>query len=266
MHVCEYCNKSFNRRYNLTRHQSSAKKCLKLRADDDPTELTCKECGKTFCRPDSLARHKRKCQQPKSDVKKLTENLGDEPKDVLIIKVLEMFNEMHKQVVELSNTKTPSTTSRNSLIDKLQPITKEDLTKYLDSLSLDFIRYGAKGYADFAGNYPFKNKVICTDRSRKKIQYKNEDGTTTTDGRLLARRFFQAISEKNSEIINREYAKLHGQIDAIVQENKAGTEDISDILTRATFIQDMLIKTKNAAEGKDDDFIQEFLTHLSKKL
>ena len=107
---------------------------------------------------------------------------------------------------------------------------------------------------------------MCTDRSRKKLQYKDADGELTDDGRVLAQRFFQAISERNTEILNKAYSELHNEMQDIVAKNRAGDVDVTGILTKATTLQDILIKSQKVARGEDDKFAQEFLSHLTKIL
>lgn len=278
MHKCQYCSATFRAKYNLNRHQRTAKSCLvKQNNVKKPQPQRCRHCNKQFYRKDAKDIHESKCSTTQdiedddqcSD-KDVDENT-DSNNDSLVTKLTQLVDilskqqntEIIKKLDELIETKEKR--SKNS-VDKLKPITENDFLIHLDNLSLKFIERGVKGYADYAGSYPFKDKVICTDRSRKKIKYKNEDGTVTTDGKALAKRFFQSIAEKNAAIINKEYAVLHQRLQDIVINNTAGDEDISSILTRASFIQDMLIKAQNAAEGKDNEFIELFLSHLSKSI
>jgi hypothetical protein len=180
-----------------------------------------------------------------------------------------MVRDLQRQITELATNRpvaSQTNNNRNMVMNNLQPITDEDIQEALEHLTLNFIQEGAKGYADFAGNYPFKDKIMCTDKSRKKLKYKNEDGELTDDGRSLAQRFFQAISERNTEILNQAYSDLHHEIQNIVASNRAGEVDVTGILTKATALQNILIKSQNAARGEDDEFAQEFLNHLSKML
>ena len=262
---CKNCGKIFNDIYNLKRHQRSAKYCLESQ-DIHCKKYNCQYCNKQFSRKDNLLRHEKKCQQ---------EDMQDSGQDDLLIKVIDKYGEMVKdlqrQITELSANRsianqTNNNNNRNVVMNNLQPITDDDLQKHLDLLSLDFIQEGAKGYADFAGNYPFKDKVICTDKSRKKLKYKNQDGELTDDGRVLAQRFFIAISERNTAILNQAYSDLHHEMQGIVADNRAGEVDVSSILSKATSLQDILIKSQRAAKGEDDQFAKEFLSHLSKIL
>lgn len=269
MYTCVYCGKVFKKKSNLTRHQRTAKYCLEKQVviEEEPV-FKCHHCNKEFCREDSLARH----------IKKYCSSNETESEEKDTIKIFEKLLEMVQKNQNANATQTNALmekmitmldrkdASRKNPAEKLQPITNEDLLAYLDNLSLNFITRGAQGYADYAGNYPFKGKLICTDRSRKKIQYKNEDGSITADGNALAQRFFAAILEKNTAIINNEYAELQKKLENIVANNSAHVDNVSDILKRASFIQEMLIKTQNAAAGEDSEFTQTFLHYLSKTI
>jgi predicted nucleic acid-binding Zn-ribbon protein len=259
VHICDYCGQLFNNRSNLTRHQKQSSRCLKSQGRAS-TGFVCQECGKSYTRNDSLQRHQKKCGGGSGDA--VSDAVGGDEALVRIVeKYGDMVRDLQRQVSELSTGN--SSNSRNVVMNNLQPITETDLQDYLEHLTLNYIQEGAKGYANFAGNYPFKDKVMCTDRSRKKIQYKNEDGDLTDDGRVLAQRFFTAISEKNTEILNSAYEDLHRQIKEIISSGRAGDSDISGIMMRATVLQDILIKSQRAAEGKDDKFTKEFLSHLT---
>ena len=243
----------------MLRHQKRAQYCLKLQGTPESQAYTC-DCGKNFSRIDTLRRHKTKCEESISG------------KEELLLKVIDKYGDMVKdlqqQIADLASKSNQTTNSnnRNMVMQNLQPITDEELQEHIEVLSLDFIQQGAKGYADFAGNYPLKDKVLCTDKARKKLKYKNEAGELTDDGRTLAQRFFNAISERNTNILNNAYTKLQHELQGIVAENRAGEVDVTSILNKATALQDILIKSQNAARGQDDEFSQEFLTHLSKIL
>lgn len=235
MPTCPYCKKKFKRACTMYRHQRNAKYCITIQS--------------------SIIENK--------DDPKFNNTIDND--FVQTIKTLINSNaDMVKIVQGVINKKESSTNKKST--DSLKPITDNDIVNCINSLSIDFIIRGAKGLADFAGNYPFKDKVICTDKARRKIKYKNEDGSINTDGKALAQRFLKAILEKNTSILNDEYAKLHRQIDTIVSKNSAGEEDVTTILEKAIRVQNILIQTKNAANGDDMDFIEEFLRHLSKLL
>ena len=46
--------------------------------------------------------------------------------------------------------------------------------------------------------YPLKDRVLCSDYSRRKVKFKNKDGKVITDPEMtsLASKFFESIKEK----------------------------------------------------------------------
>ena len=269
-YLCDYCQKNFTTKSSLNRHQSRATYCRQARGLE-PKEFIC-ICNKRFTRNDNLRTHQTICSIFNKGLQTPVQKDDKHGSEELLLKVIEKYGEMvkdlQKQIAELSSKPATQTNNntRNVLLGNLQPITDQDLQQHLDHLTLDFIQDGAKGYASFAGHYPLKDKVLCTDRSRKKLQYKDADGELTDNGRALAQRFFQAISERNTEILNRAYSDLHNELQDIVAEGRAGDADVTSILTQATKLQDILIKSQRVARGEDDAFAEEFLSHLTKIL
>lgn len=270
-YTCEYCGTQFSDRSNMSRHQRRAQYCLQARGLETK-EYQC-TCGKSFSRKDNLQQHKEKClktnmslQQPlqdnvQSNDNKLVQQFLDMVKDLQ-----RQNGELQKQIADISLRPTTVTNNNNNnvTLNNLKPITDEDLQSDLDNLELEFILDGARGLANFANFYPLKDNIVCTDKSRKKIKYKDENGEITDDSRLLAQRFFQAISERNKDIVNTAYRDVHEQVQEIVAGQRAGETDITGLLTKATNMQDILIRSQNAAAGKDEEFTQEFLNHLVK--
>ena len=272
MFTCNYCQTTFTARSSLSRHQSRARYCLQTRGLKTKS-YTC-ICGKEFSRKDNLQQHNEICSKKNYDpgTRLIQSSTYDNEDPVLkivsnyenMVKELQKQNgDLQKHIVNLSSRPT-NVTNNTNVLNNLQPITDENLQENLDNLRLDFILNGAKGYASYAKCYPLRDNIICTDRARKKIKYKNEHGEITDDTRLLAQRFFQSISERNKDILNTEYKDIHESIKEIVAENRAGDSDITDLLTRATNIQDILIKSQQAASGEGEEFIQEFINHLAK--
>ena len=246
-------------------HQKRAKYCLELQGIESESFVCA--CGKKYSVRKSLYRHQATC----NIVSKPPPEPEQHPdKDELVLKIMDkyenMFKELQKHIVELSARPTNVINNNNNtnVLNDLRPITDEELQESLDNLKLDFILDGAKGYANFANFYPLRDNIVCTDKARKKIKYKDENGEITDDSRLLARRFFQAIAERNKDIVDAAYKETHEEVKAIVAENRAGTSDITSLLTKATKLQSILMKSQNAAVGKDEDFIQEFINHLAK--
>ncbi len=262
--ACEYCGKTFSKSYNVYKHQRTAKYCLKLqhKFEEKPVEIgTCQYCGIEFNSRDNLKRHEKVCTvKGKSSSK-------DE-------QLLEMIIQLQKTIVNLSDRPVGTTNNnnnnntRNVTTMNLAPITDEEIQEHLAQLTIDFIQEGAKGYANFANSYPFKNRVLCTDKARKKLRYKDSDGQLVDDsgGVKLAHRFFKVIAPRNEEIINEEYQILQEKVQSIAEEGRAYTADLTGLLTKATHLQDLLIQSRDAARGEENELTREFIRHLSKML
>ena len=275
---CQYCGKVLTSKPNLYKHQRNTKYCLELQGKkSQPDAFICDNCGNGYKHYPSLARHKKQCQtvQPREDqfnryekllltISEMQNKQMDTMKEIQLKQIDTILGKM-MDVLSSSNV-VNSNNTRNIMLNNLSPITDEQLSEKIEHLTLNFIRKGAKGYADFAGHYPLKNNIVCTDKARKKIRYKDANGELTDDSKELTKRFFSAIQPKNEELINTEYQDLHEQIKSIVSENKAGELDITSLLTRATELQELLIKSREAARGKNDEFARDFIKHLTKNL
>ena len=84
----------------------------------------------------------------------------------------------------------------------LSSITTEHLRDQARFLQMEHIQEGMDGYARYALDYPLKNRVVCTDFSRRKIHYKNGDGKVVIDPEMkkLSFELFKAIRERNDEL------------------------------------------------------------------
>ena len=263
MNICEYCERSFVKQGNLYKHQRTAKYCLKLQGKEPINTAIhqCTYCIRTVSRADILYRHQKNCV-----ARETREQIREEQNTQL----QEMITQLQKTINSLSqNQGTGNTVNRNNVVlQNMTPITDEDIQEHLEHLTLNFIQEGAKGYADFAGHYPFKDRVLCTDRARKKLKYKDGNGEIIEDGGgvKLAQRFFQAIALRNEEIINTEYRALHEQVQQIATDGTAYRADLTGLLTKATKLQSLLISCQEAARGEENELTKEFVHHLTNML
>ena len=266
-YICDYCGSSFKRRPDLNKHQKCAKYCLKLRGQvpEKPAEKAknvyiCSVCDQHYTRKDNLKRHQLTCKPTNAHEQDMRiEQLRQE-----------IINLMTLQVKTATNNATnpANVSNRNVVVNNLQPLTEEYIQEHLEHLTLNFIQEGAKGFADFANNYPFKDRVLCTDKSRRKMRYRNEDGEVVNDGggQKLAQRFFQAIAPRNEELINEEYNAIQKEVQLIAREGRAHTADLTGLLTKATQLQETLRLCKQAAEGSKNELTEGFIKHLTKIL
>ena len=63
----------------------------------------------------------------------------------------------------------------------MPPLTIENIKESVPLLTLEHHVKGPEGYAEFALEVPFKDKIVCVDVSRNKIKYKNTEGDIIED-------------------------------------------------------------------------------------
>ncbi|KKK55654.1 hypothetical protein LCGC14_3072380, partial [marine sediment metagenome] len=251
---CEYCSATFNKDYTMYRHQRTAKYCLAVQ-DKQTGDHECTFCSKIFSRKDNMLRHQKLCSEGGTKTHTIkSRQLEDQIEDLKQI--------IAKLVDRPANVNTnTNTNNRNNVVMNLQPITDEEIADHLENLTLDFIQEGAKGYAAFANNYPFKDRLLCTDKARKKLRYKDNDGELIEDGGglKLTQRFFQIIAPRNEELINAEYRALQEEVQQIADAGTGSTSNLTGLLTKATHLQDLLVKCQQAARGEENEFTKEFV-------
>jgi hypothetical protein len=184
----------------------------------------------------NLKTHQDSCSS-KSTVQRMNE-MGTEPrvKEVQLVEKEKTIDKLEIQIVELkaqiadlinkqhSTTLTaitrPSTNVKNTIktlqVNNLTPLLTEEMLSHIPMLTRDHFEAGAAGLAQYAVEYPLKDKVIVTDASRRKLRWKNETGAIVEDleGVELCKKFFEVhreqsrskISELMKELIDRHNA------------------------------------------------------------
>ena len=127
----------------------------------------------------------------------------------------------------------PSTINQNTttqIINNLLPITTEHLNDQVQYLTIDHVKHGAVGYAKYALEHPLKDRLVCTDTSRKKGKYKDSDGNIVSDPEMttITKKLFLAIKDRNSELIT-EYAN-----DLKVRLDSFGSSDNNEMTNEET--------------------------------
>jgi hypothetical protein len=271
---CEYCKHILSSKSGLKLHQRTAKYCLKLRDEHEPLIYPCVDCKKSYTSHQNLVSHVKGCvSKITNSVKSLqetndrltTENirLTSENNKLIILKTMNtqytceikrLHDEIHILQDKLENTaiigakKVTTINTVNNIIQNLDPITPKLLEEQSRHLTIEHVRKGPAGYAEYALEYPFKDRIVCVDYARRKAKYKDENGNIITDPKLtkLTKLLFQSIAEKNKEL-------------AI---NYSGTisKDLS-IADQSQMIVDVLAAISDvggSAEGEDSEFHLKF--------
>ena len=285
--ICEYCKKNFANKSNLTVHQKTTKYCLKIQSElsnkiVDIEEFNCKFCSKNFTTKTNLKMHEKTC------TKKQEANLLEE-KDKIIEKQKILLEEKDKLIEKLmtmiqpvtvnnnTNTTTSNTQKINNIINNLTPITDEHMSEQSKYLNIDYIKKGVIGYVDYALEYPFKDKIVCVDFARKKIKYKNSDGDIVDDPDMvkLSQKFFKAIENVNTEILNSYITELQNELhtlnfsssnDMDEVETKVFDTDSNNILNKALDAVKYRNEVRKVADGNKPELYYDFVKNICSKI
>ena len=144
-------------------------------------------------------------------------------------------------------------------------------------LNIDYIKKGVIGYVDYALEYPFKDKIVCVDFARKKIKYKNSDGDIVDDPDMvkLSQKFFKAIENVNTEILNSYITELQNELhtlnfsssnDMDEVETKVFDTDSNNILNKALDAVKYRNEVRKVADGNKPDLYYDFVKNICSKI
>ena len=203
--ICQVCKKQFAKIYNLQKHRKTSK-CSHLDR--------CPKCKCVFINSDEHISH---CSHTLK--KKITQLELDNKRYILQITTLqkkienmthERLDEIQEQMKELSKKmdekKEPIINIQNNYnikIQNLQNLNTERFQEFAEFLTIDHIKKGVYGYAEYAISYPLSDRIVCTDFSRRKLKYKTDEGEVKTDINLntLSKDLFKSIDCRNKELI-----------------------------------------------------------------
>jgi hypothetical protein len=297
---CEFCNKIFSNNSNLKTHIKNAKYCIKLRDNFIPdNQFICNYCNKDFTSKQKLDYHLLNCNFKKDeDLKNLKLTIDErlkiqEENYKIIIKELEdKYEKKIKELVEQLKEKDerierlatvainrPTTQNNqriNNIINNLTPITEDYLKEQAEYLTLDHVKNGVDGYVQYALDYPLKDKIVCTDFSRKRIKYKDEEGNLIDDPEMLklAQKLFKAIEDKNTILINEYIRELCENYNVLVMgpDTDMGEDEGDDYEAKLELLTNQLLEVKKQrkniteiAKGDKNETYYDFMKDICLK-
>ena len=243
---CKYCGNTFRNLSSLNNHVKNAKYCLKKRGEKIPTSFGCSGCLKLFSSKNSLDIHSTTCiesikQKHKKDLEqkeimhKSEINHFQEKLKVKDLQIKDLQDKLQEVAIQAISRPTKNT-QINNYIQKLECITEEHMKDQVDNLTIEHIQKGPEGYAEYALEYPLKNRIICVDYSRRKVKFKDKDGNVITDPEMtnIATKLFQSIKDKNKDLIFSYGTELRDrfgdEMDLVVKllEYKNGVDNSAD--------------------------------------
>ena len=266
---CDHCKNKFKTQSSLNYHKNNAKYCLQKRNEIN-NDLVCSECHKSFSSKHWFNQHKNKCSINIDKIKNSYDKIIKENNQLKTInnmlesQIAEQTDRYEKQIKELqdkleniavkavSRHTTSNKTQINNYIQQLQPVTDEKLKESIGNLTIDHIKKGPEGYAQYALDYPLKDKMICVDYSRRKVKFKDKDGNVITDPEMtgLATKFFNSIKDKNKELICLYANEL---------KEKLGDDNIMDTMVK---IFDYKTGVDRGSDGEKTDFHYDFVRQM----
>jgi hypothetical protein len=140
----------------------------------------------------------------------------------------------------------------NNYIQNMEPLKIEDIKESVPMLTLDHHVKGAEGYAEFALEFPFKEKIVCVDVNRNKIKYKDGDGNVCVDVgfRKMMTKLCESLKDRSFNLCQEHYEKLSEQF----------TERE---LEEYNFMNTALAITKYA-NGRESDFCNKVIKLISR--
>ena len=98
----------------------------------------------------------------------------------------------------------------NNFIQKMEPLMIEDIEESVPMLTLDHHVKGPEGYAEYALEFPFKDKIVCVDVNRNKIKYKDGEGNVIEDVgfQKMMTKLCESLKDRSFNLCQEHYEKL----------------------------------------------------------
>ena len=113
--------------------------------------------------------------------------------------------------------------------------------------------------------HPLKGRIVCTDKSRKKLKYKNDAGEIVDDenGVALSKRFFTAIDKSNQTLITEVFGDITKKIEEFVK-TEDNADEYTDILTIGVELMNQQVSCVDIMQGKDNALRDQFVKRLTR--
>jgi hypothetical protein len=136
----------------------------------------------------------------------------------------------------------------------MEPLKIDHIKESVPMLTLDHHVKGPEGYAEYALEFPFKNRIVCVDVSRNKIKYKNEEGDIIEDigFRKMMEKLCEALKDRSFKLCQDHYEKLARKF----SEEEMDNTDF-DFMEAAKAIH-------KYANGRESDFCNKIIKLIGK--
>ena len=211
---CEFCKHTFKSISSLNNHKKTANYCLKIQGIESTKKFECDNCGTKFNLKSTLDKHLTRCIYNMPEFKKLKEeNILLKNTIQELRKQLEIQTQNYREL-SLTAVKRPVNNTKNiqinNFIQKMEPLRIEDIEESVPMLTLDHHVKGAEGYAEYALEFPFKDKIVCVDVNRNKIKYKDGEGNVIEDVgfQKMMTKLCESLKDRSFNLCQEHYEKL----------------------------------------------------------
>ena len=309
---CQYCNQILKTSSSLKQHQLTAKYCLSKQNKEPIKEYYCNACNTGFTLKYSLQKHLQICKSNTPEIHQISQELDvvkkelelslirEKEKDKIISdrdfliadqkNIIKELQTEYKKHMETQNKDLqdrmqsmaekaidkPSTVNQNTInqiINNLLPITTEHLNNQAQYLTIDHVKNGAVGYAKYALEHPLKDRLVCTDTSRKKGKYKDSDGNIVSDPEMssITKKLFLAIKDRNSELITEFANDLKIKLDSFGSNNNEMTNEetveitgmTDDLIDLVTSVFSQKRQSNEISDGLKPELFHQFVKEIS---
>ena len=230
MYKCKYCSRSFTRSTTLKRHQETTRACLRKQEEISTTITT--------TNPDLSA------------------------------KIKELEEARLKDLAELKALISSLTASKSPVVQNMEPVTVAHIEAMaLEHMDISDIEQGIDGIVEFTVKYPLQGRIVCTDKSRRKFRYTDENGDIINDygGTKLSQTVFEGIQKRCVQLIDQKYAMLANDIRLAVNDNKGYEDYVLENMKQSTKLQTLKNDLINAAKGTENELQKDYIRKLVKK-
>jgi len=241
MPSCQFCNKSFPRKYNLNIHQQSAKYCLKIQ--------------ETF--------HQNRERELHEVIKEKDKQLREKDE------IIKQKDKDIKDIAMKTQAKTNITVTNNNKYNFLQTfnLTPEFIKSKIDAnFTEDHFLDGQRGIAHFTFDNLLKDEegkqsYYCTDLSRKTFIFKNRDGTISKD--LKSEKLTKLIANDIIAKSRLMYAIVSPELTLDNYEERKYVTNLVDInnikVDNSTFVTTLAGLSCNVITHENGDIIYEII-------
>ncbi len=247
--ICEFCNKEFAQNKNLDYHLNICKKHKEhkenlhnIKNNNDKETYEKKIHDLELEIKNNKEKYENVVKQYETEIKNITDNYNKKILEQQQIyhdtenkhknDMIQILNNKSEKYIDIAIKKPTNITQINNKIEKLEILTYKHMEEQVQNLTTEHVEKGIAGYVDYALKNVFKDKLACSDYSRKIVKYKTDKDTVVTDSgmRIITPLFFKSISSKNIELKNEIIHKIPdyitGKIKSLMIEKIKKTADM----------------------------------------